>query len=1023
MDSTHLLSFWWILTTFFFSRLTSSKVANLVVFAFLTFAATAAVGGYELAAEDQDSQTNALLVWKASLDKQSQTSLSSWTTDTNPCMWGGILCDDSNSVSTINVNSFGLKGTLHGLNFSSFPKLLSLDISNNSFNGTIPHQIGNLANLRYLLFRSNQLFGSIPATIGMLTNLVQLNMSVNSLSGTIPSIRSLRNLELLSLHDNNLSGHIPNELGELHALTSIILSNNILFGPIPPSIGNLANLTKLLLVNNTISGSIPSTLGNLTKLTMMSMAMNMLSGSIPNALGNLVNLKALVLAVNNLTGPIPSNFGNLTKLNFLVLHMNKLDGRLPPAMNNFTNFESLQLSSNSFTGPLPQQICLGGLLRRFAANNNFFSGPIPISLKNCSSLERVNVAGNSLTGNITDAFGVYPKLFFAELSNNNFYGHISPNWAKCPSLTSLGISNNKLSGVIPAELGQAPKLQALNLSSNCLTGKIPRELCNLSSLFKLSLSNNKLSGNIPIEIGSLMGLENLELAANKLSGSIPTQVGGLRNLVHLNLSKNKFMEGVPSELSQLQYLQDLDLSRNLLNGQIPAALGKLQRLERLNLSHNNLYGIIPSGFKDMISLTYVDISNNQLEGPIPNNRAFLMAPFDALKNNKGLCGNVSGLVVCPEMTSHNPRGLKKRRVVMLTLSLTLGAFVLMVFVVGVSLCICYRSARKSEKQATEEQSQEQFSIWSHNGKIKFEDIIAATEEFDDKYTIGVGGTGAVYKAKLKTGQVVAVKKLQAGIDREMLNLKAFTSEVRALTELKHRHIVKLHGFCSHSRFTFLVYEFLEGGSLDKVLSNDKHAMMFDWNKRVNIVKGVADALYYMHHGCSPPIVHRDISSKNILLDFEFEARISDFGTAKILNPDSHNLTSFAGTYGYAAPELAYTMEVNEKCDVFSFGVLCLETIMGKHPGDLISSLFSSSAMHAAASNLLLKDVLDERLPQPVMPIAEEVILIAKLAFACLNESPSFRPTMEQVYNEFVMPKSPLVDDPFPIITLKQLLLK
>ena len=122
-----------------------------------------------------------------------------------------------------------------------------------------------------------------------------------------------------------------------------------------------------------------------------------------------------------------------------------------------------------------------------------------------------------------------------------------------------------------------------------------------------------------------------------------------------------------------------------------------------------------------------------------------------------------------------------------------------------------------------------------------------------------------------------------------------------MAEIKHRNIVKSLGYCLHPRFSVLVYEFLEGGSLDKVLTDDTRATMFDWERRVKVVKGVASALYHMHHGCFPPIVHRDISSKNVLIDLDYEAHISDFGTAKILNPDSQNITAFAGTYGYSAP--------------------------------------------------------------------------------------------------------------------------
>ncbi|GMP79914.1 hypothetical protein CsSME_00035235 [Camellia sinensis var. sinensis] len=174
---------------------------------------------------------------------------------------------------------------------------------------------------------------------------------------------------------------------------------------------------------------------------------------------------------------------------------------------------------------------------------------------------------------------------------------------------------------------------------------------------------------------------------------------------------------------------------------------------------------------------------------------------------------------------------------------------------------------------------------------------------------------------------------------------------------------------------------MSGGSLGNILSTEDQVLQFDWIKRVNVVKSVANAVSYMHHDCSPPIIHRDISSKNVLLDLEYVAHISDFGTARFMKPDSSNWTSFARTYGYAAPELAYTMEVNERCDVFSFGVLTLELIMGKHPGDLISSLSSSSSFSSSTSTvhgILLKDVLDQRFLPPKNKVAEQVVMVAKL---------------------------------------------
>ena len=164
----------------------------------------------------------------------------------------------------------------------------------------------------------------------------------------------------------------------------------------------------------------------------------------------------------------------------------------------------------------------------------------------------------------------------------------------------------------------------------------------------------------------------------------------------------------------------------------------------------------------------------------------------------------------------------------------------------------------------------------------YENIIEAMEEFDSKDCIGVGGYGSVYKAELQTSEVVAVKKLHPLPDGKISNQKAFTSEIRALIEIRHRNIVKLYGFCSHPKHSLLVYEFLEGGSLVKLLNSEEGAKTFDWIKRVDVVKGVVNALSYMHHDCSPPIIHRDISSKNVLLDLEYEAHISDLDRKSVV---------------------------------------------------------------------------------------------------------------------------------------------
>ncbi|KAL4331793.1 hypothetical protein GQ457_07G037930 [Hibiscus cannabinus] len=671
-------------------------------------------------------------------------------------------------------------------------------------------------------------------------------------------------------------------------------------------------------------------------------------------------------------------------------------------MNNLTSLKNIQLSENHLIGHLPQQVCLGGALEYFVTSNNYFTGPIPKSLKNCTSLLRVRLDHNQLTGNVSEDFGIYPNLIYLDLSYNKLIGELSAKWGQCHKLTSLRISNNNITGKIPSELGKATQLQACDLSSNHLTGAIPKELGELKLLFNLMLNDNHLSGSIPPQIGMLSGLVSLNLAANNLTLSIPKWLSQCKKLLELNLSVNRLSGRIPFEVGSLSFLQVLDISHNLLIGKIPEQIGNLKSLEKLNLSHNMLFGFIPSTFDDMLSLTSVDVSHNQLEGPLPDNKAFREASFEAFRNNKGLCGNITGLEACSSNLNHNVNHKKKSKIVIATV-IPILCTILLVFVVFAILSSSRRRERKTDNTPRIVVSDNMFAICNYDGKVMYENIVEATEEFDSKYCIGVGGYGSVYKAQLSNGQTVAVKKLHPLLEGGVADQKAFNSEIQALTEIRHRNIVKLHGFCSHPRHSILVYEFLGGGSLEKILRTDEQAIEFDWIKRVNVVKGIANAVSYMHHDCSPPIVHRDISSKNILLDSDYEAHVADFGAARLKKPDSSNWTLFEGTLGYTAPELAYTMQVNEKCDVFSFGVVTLETLMGRHPGNLISflsssfsSLSPSCSSSATFNHLPLKDLLDQRLPSPRRQTTAELITIVKLASLCLHASPHSRPSMQQV---------------------------
>jgi len=281
----------------------------------------------------------------------------------------------------------------------------------------------------------------------------------------------------------------------------------------------------------------------------------------------------------------------------------------------------------------------------------------------------------------------------------------------------------------------------------------------------------------------------------------------------------------------------------------------------------------------------------------------------------------------------------------------------------------------------------------------YDELVGITGGFSAANVIGEGGFGKVYMGALGDGRRVAVKQLKVGSGQ---GEKEFRAEVDIISRIHHRHLVTLVGYCVTENHRLLVYEFVANNTLEHHL-HGKGLPVMDWPKRMKIAIGAARGLTYLHEDCHPRIIHRDIKSANILLDDAFEAKVADFGLAKLTNDSlTHISTRVMGTFGYMAPEYAQSGKLTDRSDVFSFGVVLLELITGRKPVDASQPLGEESLVEWA--RLLLVDALEtDDFREVADPALEcrfsktEMRRMVEAAAACVRHSAAKRPRMVQVW--------------------------
>lgn len=820
------------------------------------------------------------------------------------CNWTGVKCNSNGGVERLDLSHMNISGRvsneitqLHYLahlnlccngfdsalpkTMSNFLALKSFDVSQNFFVGDFPVGFGRATGLKILNGSSNNFSGFLPEDLGNVTALEILDLRGSFFQGSIPkSFKNLQKLKFLGLSGNNLTGEIPREIGELSSLETIIIGYNEFTGEIPMEIGNLTNLKYLDLAVGNHGGRIPAELGRLKMLHTVFLYKNNFEGEIPPEIGNMTSLQLLDLSDNLLSGEIPVEIEKLKNLQLLNLMCNQLSGSVPSGIGWLPKLEVLELWNNSLTGPLPGELGKNSPLQWLDVSSNSFTGLIPPSL--CDG------------GNLT-------KLI---LFNNGFSGPIPTGISACASLIRVRMHNNLFSGTIPVGFGKLEELQRLELANNSLTGEIPGDIASSTSLSFIDLSWNRLQSSLPSTILTIPKLQNFMASRNNLEGEIPDQFQDSPALTVLDLSSNHLIGSIPASIASCEKLVSLNLKNNLLTGQIPKAVATMSTLSILDLSNNSLTGTIPGNLGTSPALESFNVSYNRLEGPVPMNGLLRTINPDDLLGNSGLCGGVLPPCSWGAETASRHGGVHANHIVA-------G------WVIGISTVLAVAVAVFGARSL--------YKRWYSNGSCfaeRFEvgngewpwrlmafqrlgfssaDILACIKESN---VIGAGATGIVYKAEMpRLNTVVAVKKLwRSESDVETGSSEDLVGEVNLLGRLRHRNIVRLLGFLHNDADVMIVYEFMHNGSLGEALHGKQAGrLLVDWVSRYNIAIGVAQGLAYLHHDCHPPVIHRDVKTNNILLDANLDARIADFGLARMMVRKNETVSMVAGSYGYIAP--------------------------------------------------------------------------------------------------------------------------
>ncbi|KAL5716588.1 hypothetical protein ACHQM5_018256 [Ranunculus cassubicifolius] len=785
------------------------------------------------------------------------------------------------------------------------------------------------------------------------------------------------------LQSQSLAGVLPPELVKLPYLQTIILNRNYLSGPIPREWGAM-NLTIMLTTSDTANNTLTGSRIQITPS--LKSAFNVISYYIP-----LVPLLCRVIkhSFTPFSPYVPDDVVLLTSNNF--------GGALPESLAKLTNLKDLWISDNKFTGSIP----------------NF--------IQNLTNLERIDLSFNKLTGSLPNGFSSSSAT--ESLSRSTSF----PQKEKyVPNISRSGLGNSELSNMDSQshsnwpldefDLNKVPQTQYLE--------KINDQVCFIAPSFSYTISpTNSYSFHINCGGGQIQANGNLTYEEDVRLDTASTPLLHGSNLVLSDTGK--FMDTTNDnhtatnisklttkneELYMTARLSPISLTYYgycLINGNYTVNLHFAEIMFTAGSNYSSLgrriFDIYIQGELVKKDFNIVDEAGGVGKAIIKTFPAIVDSStleirfYWAGKGTQGIPARgiygplVSAISVSSDFEPLVDLNLEDGKKMSTVIEVVIVLSVLTIIVIILSF-LWWKGCLKRKKEI----DQDLRGLDQLTTSFTLQQIVAATDNFGYQNKIGEGGFGPVYKGRLSDGTIIAVKQLSSKSNQ---GNREFINEIGLISALQHPNLVKLCGCCIDGNQLFLIYEYMENNSLARALfGREDFQLHLVWKIRRKILVGVARAIAYLHEESKLKIVHRDIKSTNVLLDKDLNAKVSDFGLAR-LNEDenTHISTRIAGTVGYMAPEYAMKGYLTDKVDVYSFGVVVLEVISGKNNTSYIFKdecdclLEWAQVLHEKGYDL---ELVDQRLESNYNKA--EVLAMVNIALLCTSTSPTLRPTMSSV---------------------------